>query len=68
MAWPGAARDHETFCVSCHTSVPYALARPSLREGLGEATLSANELRLLNNVVKRVRLWKDVDPYYSGEG
>jgi squalene-hopene/tetraprenyl-beta-curcumene cyclase len=68
MAWPGAARDHETFCVSCHTSVPYALARPSLRAVLGESTPSANELKLLNSVTKRVRLWKEVDPYYSGEG
>ncbi|MDQ6701317.1 MAG: hypothetical protein M3Z36_14145, partial [Acidobacteriota bacterium] len=22
--WPTAARDHGTFCVSCHTAVPYA--------------------------------------------
>jgi len=68
MAWPGAARDHETFCVSCHTSVPYALARPSLREALGETALAANEQRLLDNVAKRVRLWKEVEPFYSGEG
>jgi len=27
MEWPKAARDHETFCVSCHTAVPYALSR-----------------------------------------
>src|ERR1700751_1613695 len=31
MNWPKAARDHETFCVSCHTAVPYALSRPALR-------------------------------------
>ena len=24
IAWPKTARDHETFCVSCHTAVPYA--------------------------------------------
>src|SRR5277367_1497469 len=48
MSWPGAARDHETFCVSCHTSVPYALARPSLRAALGEKTVSPNERRLLD--------------------
>ena len=29
--WPSAARDHGTFCVSCHTAAPYALARPALR-------------------------------------
>src|SRR5215469_4368860 len=31
MEWPRAQRDHETFCVSCHTAVPYALSRSALR-------------------------------------
>ena len=65
MEWPKAARDHETFCVSCHTAVPYALSRPALRPGLAEAAPSANERRLLNNVTKRVRLWKEVAPFYT---
>src|ERR1700674_3589536 len=65
MEWPKAARDHETFCVSCHTAVPYALSRPALRQGLAEAAPSANERRLLDNVTKRVRLWKEVAPFYS---
>src|SRR5256886_3172702 len=65
MEWPKAARDHETFCVSCHTAVPYALSRPALRKSLAEAAPSANERRLLDNVVKRVRLWKEVAPFYS---
>ncbi len=65
MAWPKAARDHETFCVSCHTAVPYALSRPALRKALAEEATSANERRLLENVTKRVRLWKEVAPFYS---
>jgi len=65
MEWPNAARDHETFCVSCHTAVPYALSRPALRQGLAEQAPSANERRLLDNVAKRVRLWKEVAPFYS---
>jgi squalene-hopene/tetraprenyl-beta-curcumene cyclase len=65
MEWPKAARDHQTFCVSCHTAVPYALSRPALRQGLAEAAASANERRLLDNVTKRVRLWKEVAPFYS---
>src|SRR5438874_7888267 len=65
MEWPKAARDHETFCVSCHTAVPYALSRPALRKSLAEAAPSANERRLLDNVTKRVRLWKEVAPFYS---
>jgi len=30
--WPNAARDHDTACVSCHTALPYALARPALQK------------------------------------
>ena len=26
--WPNAARDRGTYCMSCHTTLPYALARP----------------------------------------
>ena len=65
MAWPRAARDHETFCISCHTAVPYAMSRPALRGALGEQGPSANERKLLDNVRKRVRLWKEVAPFYS---
>lgn len=68
MSWPGAARDHGTFCVSCHTAMPYALSRPLLRAALGEQGLSANERSLLDNVSKRVRLWNEVEPFYSGKG
>src|SRR5260370_12073430 len=64
MAWPTAARDHETFCVSCHTAVPYAMARPALRAALAESAPSAIERKLLDNVTKRVRLWNDVQPFY----
>jgi squalene-hopene/tetraprenyl-beta-curcumene cyclase len=66
--WSGAARDHGTFCVSCHTSVAYALSRPSLRTALAEQGPSANERKLLENVTKRVRLWKDVAPFYTDHG
>ncbi len=65
MDWPKSARDHETFCVSCHTAVPYALSRPALRKPLAESAPSANERRLLDNVTKRVRLWKEVEPFYK---
>jgi squalene-hopene/tetraprenyl-beta-curcumene cyclase len=67
MGWPSAARDHGTFCVSCHTAVPYALARPILRRALAEDGTPANERRLLENVAKRVRMWADVEPFYKGE-
>src|SRR3989454_9941127 len=65
IEWPKAARDHETICVSCHTAVPYVLSRPALRKALAEKVPSANERRLLYSVTKRVRLWKEVAPFYS---
>ena len=68
MDWNGAARDHGTFCISCHTTLPYALARPALREALAEQGSSIYERRLVEDVAKRVRLWKDVGPYYSDQG
>jgi squalene-hopene/tetraprenyl-beta-curcumene cyclase len=67
MGWEGAARDHKTFCVSCHTVVPYAMARPTLRAALGEHAASSTERQLLANVTKRVRMWKQVEPFYSDE-
>lgn len=68
MGWQGAARDHGTYCVSCHTALTYALARPALRTALAEQGPSVNERALIENVIKRVRLWKDTGPYYSDQG
>jgi squalene-hopene/tetraprenyl-beta-curcumene cyclase len=65
MAWPPAARDHGTFCISCHTALPYALARPALRSALREDAPSPNERSLLESVEKRVRLWDEVKPFYT---
>ena len=66
-AWPTAARDHETACVSCHTALPYALARPSLRAALRESEPTSPERKLLDDVVKRVRMWRDVEPFYPDQ-
>ncbi len=65
MGWSLSQRDHETFCVSCHTALPYALSRAALRGALADHTPSVNERRLLENVTKRVRLRADAGPYYS---
>ena len=65
--WPNAQRDHETACVSCHTALPYALARPALRRALGEHDLAAPERTMIANVVKRVKLWKEVEPFYPDQ-
>lgn len=66
-SWKSAARDHDTFCVSCHTVAPYAVGRPALRAALAEQAPSAPERKLIDNVVKRVRLWNEVAPYYPDE-
>src|SRR5260221_4569377 len=63
--WQDAQRDHGTFCVSCHTAVPYALARPALRKTLSETSPTDNERLLIENVAKRVRMWKDIAPVYN---
>jgi squalene-hopene/tetraprenyl-beta-curcumene cyclase len=65
--WPSAARDHETACVSCHTALPYLLARQALRAPLGERDLAPPERAILANVVKRVSLWKEVEPFYPDQ-
>ncbi len=62
--WPQSARDHGTFCVSCHTVAPYAISRLTLRAALREQGPSPIERRILDNVTKRVRMWNDVEPYY----
>jgi len=67
LHWPNAVRDHDTSCVSCHTALPYALARPAVRTALDEREPAAPERTLLANVVKRVRLWKEVEPFYPDQ-
>ena len=65
--WPNAQRDHGTFCISCHTALPYALARPALRQPLGENGPSPSEAALVANVTKRVTMWRDVEPFYPDQ-
>jgi hypothetical protein len=67
LHWPNAARDRDTTCVSCHTAAPYAMARPVLRASLGEREAAAPERQMQAHVVKRVQLWKEVDPFYNDQ-
>ncbi len=64
QGWSVSQRDHGTVCVSCHTVLPYALSRSSLRGPLGETAVSAPEKVMLNYVVRRVTLWNQVEPFY----
>jgi len=65
--WPKSQRDHGTVCVSCHTSLPHVLARPALRSQLGDSRRSAPELAMIDDVVKRVWLWNEVEPFYPDQ-
>jgi hypothetical protein len=64
QSWDAAKRDHSTVCISCHTVLPYALSRSSLRGSLGEAAPTKQEQIMLNNVLRRVTLWNEVQPFY----
>lgn len=65
-SWPSAARDRKTFCVSCHTALPYALVRPILSASIGQSGPPPAETALLADVTKRVRDWNQISPYYPG--
>ena len=64
QGWSVSQRDHKTVCVSCHSVLPYALSRSSLRGPLGEEAASGPEHIMLNNVLRRVTLWNQVEPFY----
>ena len=64
-SWPSAARGQGTFCVSCHTAVPYAVVRPALAKGPGGVPVPAGHDRILTSVRTRVEKWDEllsVDP------
>jgi squalene-hopene/tetraprenyl-beta-curcumene cyclase len=65
QSWDRAQKDHGTYCVSCHTQAPFALARPALRNDLHEQKTPEAEQAMLDSIRKRVRMWKDVLPFYS---
>jgi squalene-hopene/tetraprenyl-beta-curcumene cyclase len=65
--WPNAARDRGTYCMSCHTTLPYALARPALRGLLNEPAPSAAEDKIVGNLLTRARQWHDVEPWYPDQ-
>jgi squalene-hopene/tetraprenyl-beta-curcumene cyclase len=60
LTWSGAARGHGTACLSCHTTLPFALARPALGERLGAAEAGAAEKKLLDILKQRVENWEDI--------
>lgn len=61
--WPPTKKAQGTFCVSCHTALPYAMARPLLQQA-GQAT-APPEKALIDSIEKRVTNWAQIPPYYS---
>jgi hypothetical protein len=56
-----------TSCVSCHTVVPYAMARPVLRKATGENTPTPQETRLLDEAIRRVDTRANHEPLYKSK-
>ncbi len=67
MAWPAAARSHGTFCISCHTAMPYLLARPALRQALGEESPSPNKRQTPGQRHKARTTFEGAVPFYGEE-
>ncbi len=44
----------ETMCVSCHTTVPYIIARPALRRAMRVSDATSQEVRLIEETTRRV--------------
>lgn len=65
--WPKGERDHGTRCISCHTSLPHTLAGPALRSQLGTTKHSVSDMGMFDDVVKRVYLWDEVEPFYPDQ-
>jgi hypothetical protein len=60
LTWSGSARGQGTACLSCHTTVPIALAMPALAEIRKDKTPAATEKKLLAVVGKRVENWDKI--------
>jgi squalene-hopene/tetraprenyl-beta-curcumene cyclase len=65
QGWAPAQKDHGTICISCHTVLPYAMARPTLRQAIEERGMSTPEKILISSVERRVRNWSQMAPFYS---
>ena len=55
----------EVKCLSCHTAVPYTLARPALRKAQGITTPTAHETRVLDTARARIAYASSDQPYYD---
>jgi squalene-hopene/tetraprenyl-beta-curcumene cyclase len=56
-----------TACASCHITVPYALARPALRQAEGVNQPTPQEARMLEETLRRVETYGSHEPMTPGE-
>ena len=55
----------ETMCVSCHTTVPYIIARPALRRAMQINAATPQEVRLIEETTRRVENYSTRQPLYD---
>jgi squalene-hopene/tetraprenyl-beta-curcumene cyclase len=60
LEWGSAARGQGTSCISCHTAVPYALARPALTKLVDGTAPAEAEKRMLAGIRSRVERWAEI--------
>ena len=58
--------DHGTSCISCHTTLPYALASWAAKSKLPNSQLSPTQIELLRSITTRIKLGQLGQPYLSG--
>ena len=56
-----------TVCVSCHTVIPYALARPALRRAMHVSSPTPQEARLVDETSRRVQTYDSHQLLYDFE-
>src|SRR5471030_2684420 len=56
-----------TVCISCHTTLPYALARPVLRRAMRAGAATPQEARLLQDVARRVETYGTHQMLYDSD-
>jgi squalene-hopene/tetraprenyl-beta-curcumene cyclase len=55
----------ETTCVSCHTTVPYVLARPALRRAMRVSAATPQEIKIIQETTQRVGSYASQKPLYD---
>jgi squalene-hopene/tetraprenyl-beta-curcumene cyclase len=63
LKWSAAKRDGETFCISCHTNLPFVFVN-TLTDSMPDDS-AENEKKIIADVRSRVESWDSVNSYYG---